>query len=113
MALIQNRHGSVVTLSAKTGDGVDELRRHIGELYGMGQINVGEDAIIWDATRKAELDCAAALLRDSARDLAEDEPEDAVCSSVELALGAIRRTDGRGVSEEIVNGIFARFCVGK
>lgn len=113
IALIEKDHSSAITISAKTGDGIDKLRRRIGELYGLGHITVGEDAIIWDATRKAELDIAASLLRDSARALAEGDPEDAVCSTVELALGAIRRTDGRGVSEEIVDGIFARFCVGK
>lgn len=113
MEMIRSHHNSVLVLSAATGKGVDDLRKKIGELYGLGEISVGNDAVIWDASRKAELDMAAVLLRDAAESLIEGEPEDAVCSSAELALAALRRTDGRGVSEEIVNGIFSRFCVGK
>lgn len=113
MAFIKDRHSSVVALSAKTGEGLDVLRDMIAELYGLGEITVGEDAIVWDASRKAELDTAAELLRDAASELIAGAPEDAICSTAELALAALRRTDGRGVSEEIVNGIFARFCVGK
>lgn len=111
--LVRNRHDVTVEISAKAGEGIDSLREKIGELYGLGEIKLGEDAVVWDASRKAELEVAAALLREAAAQLAAGEPEDAVCSTAELALAAVRRTDGRGVSEEIVNGIFARFCVGK
>lgn len=38
---------------------------------------------------------------------------DAACTMAEDALSALLRIDGRGVSEEIVSSIFARFCVGK
>ena len=112
-AKIREKHSSVVTVSAAKGDGIDEMRDLVAKLYGLGEISIGEDAIVWDTSRKAELDMAAVLLRGAATDLAAGEPEDAICSTAELALAALRRTDGRGVSEEIVNGIFARFCVGK
>lgn len=111
--LLRSRHRTVVTVSAATGDGMELLSKTVSELYGLGELTVGTDAVIWDAARRAELDSAAALLREAAYELESGAPEDAVCSSSELALAALRRTDGRGVSEEIVNGIFSRFCVGK
>lgn len=113
LAQLNGLFDGVISLSAKTGEGIGILRDKIAELYGLGEISVGEDAVVWDATRKAELDTAADLLREAAADLSAGAPEDAVCSTAELALAALRRTDGRGVSEEIVNGIFSRFCVGK
>ena len=39
--------------------------------------------------------------------------QDVASSDVERALGAIAELDGRAVSEEVVNDIFAKFCVGK
>ncbi len=103
----------VVSVSAVTGEGMDSLTGTVARLYGLGEISIGADAVIWDASRKAELEAASLLLREAAADLIAGEPEDAVCSTAELSLAALRRTDGRGVSEEIVNGIFSRFCVGK
>jgi tRNA U34 5-carboxymethylaminomethyl modifying GTPase MnmE/TrmE len=41
------------------------------------------------------------------------EAADAVCTLCETALGHLLSTDGRGVTEEIVSGIFSKFCVGK
>jgi tRNA U34 5-carboxymethylaminomethyl modifying GTPase MnmE/TrmE len=38
---------------------------------------------------------------------------DAAASDLELALGALAETDGRAVSDDIVAGIFSKFCVGK
>ena len=35
------------------------------------------------------------------------------CLDMESALGELLEADGRQVSEEIVNNIFAHFCVGK
>lgn len=113
LALLRDRHRAVVTVSAATGDGMEELGRTVSELYGLGELTVGTDAVIWDAARRAELELAASLLREAAAELENGAPEDAVCSDAELALASLRRTDGRGVSEEIVNGIFSRFCVGK
>ena len=110
---IEENHNNTVYISAKAGDGLDSLHHTVADLYGLGELTVGEDAIVWDASRKAELDIAALLLKEAATELMAGEPEDAICSTAELALAALRRTDGRGVSEEIVNGIFARFCVGK
>ena len=41
------------------------------------------------------------------------DPLDAVCTLCESALAEIRGVDGRAVDEDIIAGIFARFCVGK
>lgn len=113
MSLLRERHGDVCAVAAATGEGIDSLRELILTKFGAGEIDMTHDAVIWDASRKAELDLAASLLSEAAEALASGEPEDAVCTTVELALAAIRRTDGRGVSEEVVSGIFSRFCVGK
>lgn len=111
--LLLENHNEVAYISAKTGEGVESLCRLVAEKYGVGEIDTSNDAVIWDASRKAELDFVAERLRGCAAALESGEPEDAACTEVELALAALRRTDGRGVSTEVVDGIFSRFCVGK
>ena len=40
-------------------------------------------------------------------------PPDAACTMAESALSSLAELDGRGVCEDIISEVFARFCVGK
>ena len=71
------------------------------------------DAVIWDARQEASLTLAYDLLEDALCGLTMGDPLDAVCTVCETALAEIRGVDGRAVDEDIIAGIFARFCVGK
>lgn len=110
---IREAVGEAVMLSAKTGEGREELAERIGGLYGRGEIDLSRDAVIWDARqREILLHCKDSLSR--AKDgLDYGDPIDCVCTLVEEAMAYLGETDGRSVGEEIVNEVFKRFCVGK
>ena len=42
-----------------------------------------------------------------------DLPLEICCAEIEHTLSALGELDGKTVSEDIVSGIFANFCVGK
>ena len=102
-----------VYVSAKRGDGMDELRAAVARAAGTDTLDAAKDPVIWDARQEASLRRASASLREAESALTAGEPLDAVCMLCETALAEIRGVDGRAVDEEIVAGIFARFCVGK
>lgn len=89
------------------------LERAVEELFDSGEADISDRAMIWNAQQKAALDRSLEALACAIGALRSGELPDAACSSAEEALGEILSIDGRGVSEEIVSGIFARFCVGK
>jgi len=93
--------------------GLSGLSEAISELYGSDRIDISNDAVIWDARQQASLSRAAEWLEEASASLKFGAAADAVCTSVESAAAALNETDGRGITEEIVNGIFHRFCVGK
>lgn len=93
--------------------GLDGLGRAVSELYGSDKIDLSNDAVIWDVRQQASLSRAAQWLTEASSALALGDEVDAVCTTVESAAAALSETDGRGITEEIVNGIFHRFCVGK
>ena len=45
--------------------------------------------------------------------MAQGFAPDAVLTEIEGALGALGELSGRTVREDVTNGIFSRFCVGK
>ncbi len=102
----------VVPLSARTGEGLEELEKRAasffrqGETPGYGQVLTSQ--------RQEE---AAARARESVRRAREaldaGMTPDALLTDVEEALSALGELTGRHVSEDVTARIFARFCVGK
>ena len=100
-----------VRVSAKTGEGLEELERVVGELFPAGDASPGTlltDRRQEDAARRAR----EALSRAEAA-LQSGFTPDAVLADVEEALDAVGELTGRTAKEELTAHIFSRFCVGK
>ena len=104
---------SVLSVSAKTGEGFDRLAEAVDELFIDGSISLGEDAIVTNARQYAALSTACESLDTALAELTEGVSLDLCCMTVERALSALGEVDGRAISEEIVSEIFSKFCVGK
>jgi tRNA U34 5-carboxymethylaminomethyl modifying GTPase MnmE/TrmE len=105
--------------SAVTGQGLDELRRRLGELLGSSVWRSGEQFGL-HARQKRRILAAAGGAQRSADLLADaaDIADVAELVAVELRaalaeLGQVSPDATGYVSEEILGRIFARFCVGK
>ncbi len=109
----ENIFDKTVYMSAMTGEGADALTDAIAELWGSEKISLSNDAVIWNTRQKASLESAYDLLSAAADALRLGAPADAACTMVESALSSMGELDGRGVCEDIVGQVFARFCVGK
>ncbi len=111
--LLEKVFGKLIEISAKDLVGIEKLSAEISALYNSEKLTADSDAIIWDAMQKASLDRAAELLEEAKCALEAYAPLDAVGVVTERALAEMRMVDGRDVSEDIIDGIFSRFCVGK
>lgn len=109
---IEASAAAVVRTSARSG-GADELAAAIAEIFGSGEVDLANDAIIWDVRQREQLEHSRASLRAAIGGLEAGDGLDCVCTLVEEAMAALDETDGRGVDERIVSEIFSRFCVGK
>lgn len=107
----KNGSGDSVPISAKTGAGVDELRRRIAELAGYR--NLGEGAYTArrrhvDALTRAEKHFAAGctvLQNSAAGELLAEE--------LRLAQNALGEITGEVSSDDLLGRIFSEFCIGK
>lgn len=112
-AIVRESTDRQLRLSARTGEGLDDLSQAVAAWAGTDALDPTRDAILWDARQAASLSTACTLLTEAGHALAQGEALDAVCTTCELALSEIAGIDGRAVDERIIEGIFARFCVGK
>ncbi|NBT24443.1 tRNA uridine-5-carboxymethylaminomethyl(34) synthesis GTPase MnmE [bacterium] len=102
-----------LTVSAQTGLGLDSLKEKIaqhlkGDLHAPGADEIAVNARHEDALRRVTeaLACASASLCNRAA------PE-LVASDLRLALQALESILGVGTSEDVLDRLFAQFCIGK
>ena len=100
-----------VVVSAKNAEGFDGLYDLIYEKYV--QIDIKEKAVVTNPRHKECLIRANTLIGEALNDIGAFAPFDIVLSSVELSISALGEIGGETVSEEIIDNIFSKFCVGK
>lgn len=102
----------LLPFSAKEGD-LTTLTSLIDRLFTDGEIRLGEDAVLFSARSHAALLLGCERLSAAQEALASGYAIDAALTELEGALAAFAETDGRSVGEDVVAGIFSKFCVGK
>ena len=100
-----------VTVSARTGQGLDELERVIRGMFPLPQVPAGQ---ILTNARQAEAIARALESMEAAREaMASGQTPDIVLTETETAMAALGELSGRSIREDVTNRIFERFCVGK
>jgi tRNA modification GTPase len=102
-----------VFLSAKDGDGRDELASVLSDMYNLGEIDLSSDAVVANARQFASVSLALEKALESKEALLFGQTPDIICFSLENSLSELNMIDKREVSEDVVSAIFSRFCVGK
>ncbi len=103
----------VLSVSAKTGAGLTALKAAIREVL-IGRRDFEEHPVLVTRLRHKEaLEEALAYLRSVVQGLSRQQSEDLLAIDLRAALEALGRITGRAVSEEIIDRIFAQFCLGK
>lgn len=110
--LITNKFQHTVYMQADIGNGRQELEAAIAEVTGVCRLDEAEPVLATERQR----DCvrrAAVALQEAVEAIRCGLSQDAVGVSVDGALAALLELTGERVTEAVVDGIFARFCVGK
>lgn len=101
----------IIYVSAQTGEGFDELYDFIYNIYNVGDIS--EKIIITNPRHKQSLINAKSLMDGILMAMETDTPFDIILGDIEVAISALGEIGGMTVSDEIIDSIFANFCVGK
>ena len=107
------REAQKVYLSAKTGVGIDDLGKTIEEMFALGTIIQKQDATVINLRHKQAISEAILALQNALETLRKGMPADLLSVDLRTALEALGTITGQTVSDEIVEEIFSRFCLGK
>lgn len=105
-------HVYIQTLSAKTGNGLDQLRQTLSEIQH--SMDVSQDTVLVTNVRHYEaLKHASESLFAVQKGLDEGIPTDLVAQDLREALYYLGSITGEITTDEVLGSIFSRFCVGK
>ena len=105
----QKNNPTVLSISAKYGIGLEDLRKVLVSLVG----NVTADGVlVTNARHAAALRDAAASLR-AVRSGLDALPGDLLAEDLRAALASLGSITGEICPEEVLGAIFSRFCIGK
>lgn len=102
-----------IAISAKTGDGLSALSEKIQEKFRLGNISATNDTVITNLRHKEALNGAITSISRAITALESCVPYDLVSIDVIDCATHLGEITGKTVSEEVVDKIFARFCLGK
>ncbi len=101
-------------LSARTGYGLENLKKRIGELARTVAENIDSTEAVVVAERQYELikDCLLEL-KEAVRSKVDGYPTDVISVNVRKAVEDLDLLTGRVYIEDLLDRIFSNFCVGK
>ena len=104
---------NIVRISTKTGDGLDDLEDKIEELFNLKNLEVENELIITNIRHKNLIVKAKDGLLNSINSISTGLPIDMISIDIKTAINSLGEILGESVSEDVLNRIFKKFCVGK
>jgi tRNA modification GTPase len=102
-----------IFVSAKYGQGIDRLKEAIRDKF-MSDIDIDPGlSVVPNLRQKSALDAAIDFLRQAAKGILRDHHEEMIVSDVLAAKNALGVIIGDRVDEDVLDGIFGKFCIGK
>ena len=98
--------------SAVTSDGLEALRAGISESLLAGGLPV-DSAVVTSLRHQEVLKEAHAALTEARQAAADHLPEDFICIGLRAAVNALGELTGESATEDLLDRIFAEFCIGK
>lgn len=104
---------NVIKASIKNDIGIDILENEITNLFLKGEINVNSEVIVTNIRHKALIDKALKSLEEACNAYENSMPLDFITIDIKNAAESLGQITGESVSEDVMNEIFSRFCIGK
>lgn len=103
----------IVKISALKREGIEKLNQIISELFRINDIQVDNETIVTNTRHKEMIRKAKEYNNEAIQTLKSKMPLDVITVYIKEILESLGNITGENVSENIINEIFAKFCLGK
>ena len=103
----------IIEISALKKEGIENLYNTISEMFNLNEINLDNEILITNIRHKELINKAIDKLHETQNTINNNMPIDIVAIYIKDILEALGSITGEEVSEDIINEIFSKFCLGK
>ena len=104
---------NVLKISALNGEGLEKLYALISKMFSLEEINVDNDVIITNLRHKNLISNAIENVKKAKNTVEENMPIDIIAIFIKDILEDLGNITGEIVTDDIINEIFSKFCLGK
>ena len=103
----------IVSTNTNTQDGIDTLKDEIKSMFKLEEINEDDYTYLANERQLSLAKQALKSLRDAKNSLESDEPVDIIEIDLKEVFDILGSITGESYSDELLDELFANFCVGK
>lgn len=103
----------IFKISAKNNKGMDMLYTEIEKMFNLDKIELNDEIVITNERHKMQIVKAKENISNAIKSMKEKMPDDISAIYIKEALENLGEITGKNVTEDIINKIFKRFCLGK
>ena len=105
--------GNIIKMSALKNIGIDKLYEKITEMFNLNEINLDNENVITNVRQKNLITKAIENVKKAKETNEQKMPIDIVAIFIKDILEDLGKITGEVVTEDIIEEIFANFCLGK
>ena len=104
---------NIFKISSLNNIGIEEIYNKITKMFNLNEINLDNEIVITNLRHKNLIHKAMENVEKAKQSLNENMPSDIVAIFIKDILESLGEITGEEVTENIINEIFSRFCLGK
>lgn len=105
------KHENAISISSKTGYNIDKLKNLIYE--ALIDVNIDDSEFTTNQRQQKSLKDALDFINNALFAAQNEELQDLISIDIKSALVSLGEISGEVINDEILNGIFEKFCIGK
>ena len=110
---IKQTSDNIIKISALNNIGIEKLYEKISELFNLNEINLDNKSIITNIRHKNLISKSIEDVKKTKETINNKMPLDIIAIFIKDILSDLSNITGEEVSEDIINEIFSKFCLGK
>lgn len=110
---IKAANSKVIKISALNKVGIDQLYDEITKMFNLSEINLDQEVVITNIRHKNLIDKAIESTKKAKQTVEDKMPLDIIAIFIKDILEDLGNITGEVVTEDIINEIFSKFCLGK